>query len=268
MSLKPGDLNTKRPIVVKIGGSILGDTDTTLQDLVKLQQSGIPTVVVHGGGLIISQWMAQQGIEPTFVNGLRVTDAASMAIVTAVLCGLVNKHLVSSIQSLGGKAWGMSGVDGSMIEANILDEDLGYVGNIVKVNPDPIYQALDSNYIPIIAPVAINPLESIPVELNLLNLNGDTAAGEIAKAIYAESIIFLTDVEGIKDSNGILIDHLTIPLGESLIEDGTIAGGMIPKFQASKLAMGRTDRAQISDGRKQRALIDFIDGIPSGTRIG
>lgn len=268
MSRKPVNLNINRPIVIKIGGSILGSTDTTLQDLVKLQEAGIPTVVVHGGGQVISKWMANQGLEPTFVNGLRVTDAASMEIVTAVLCGLVNKNLVSSLQSMGGRAWGMSGVDGSMIQANILDKDLGYVGDIIRVNPHPIYQALEANYIPVIAPVAINPSDSISAEGNLLNLNGDTAAGEIAKAISAESIIFLTDVEGIRDSDGTLIDHLTIPIGESLIEAGTIAGGMIPKFQASKLAMETANRAQIADGRKERALIDFIDGVPSGTRIG
>ena len=137
-----------RPVVVKIGGSTLGSRDTTLKDLVALQQDGVKPIVVHGGGSIISQWMERQGAIPRFVRGLRVTDAQGLEIATAVLTGLVNKQLVASLMSLGGKALGLSGVDGGLLEAQMADEELGYVGQVTKVNPQLVLQALEGGYIP------------------------------------------------------------------------------------------------------------------------
>ena len=255
-------------LVVKIGGSILGSEDTTLEDLVALQKRGAIPVVVHGGGQVISEWMGKVGAQPQFVRGLRVTDAASMEIVSAVLCGLVNKELVSSIQSLGGRALGMSGVDGSMLQGRILDPDLGLVGQVVQVDPDPILGALAAGYMPVIAPVAVHVMDSSEHSGMLLNVNGDTAAGEIARALKAESMVFLTDVEGVLNSDQSLISSLTTEEGQTLIQSGTVAGGMAPKVEACLRALEGVMVSQIADGRKSRVLLDFVEGRPSGTRIG
>ena len=253
-------------LVIKIGGSVLSSQDTTLQDLVVLQQQGAIPVVIHGGGQVISQWMEKQGTLPRFVNGLRVTDAPSMEIVAATLGGLVNKTLVASIHKLGGRALGMSGVDGGMLQAKILDPELGYVGQILRVDVTPIRQALDGGYIPVIAPVAIHVMDSSEHSGVLLNVNGDTAAGEIARELEAESMVFLTDVQGVMDSNR-LLRRLTAAQGAGLIRSGTVAGGMVPKVEACLRALEKVRVAQILDGRTGRALLDFVEGRPSGTRI-
>jgi acetylglutamate kinase len=254
-------------LVIKIGGSVLSNQDTTLQDLVALQQQDTIPVVIHGGGQVISQWMEKQGALPRFVNGLRVTDAPSMEIVAATLAGLVNKNLVASIQRLGGRAIGMSGVDGGMLQAEILDPELGYVGHITRVDPAPIHQALTAGYIPIIAPVAIHAIDSSEHSGALLNVNGDTAAGEIAHALRAESIVFLTDVEGVMDSNRNIVDKLTAAQVADLVSSGTIAGGMVPKVEACLRALKKVGVAHILDGRRSRALLDFVEGHSFGTRI-
>jgi len=136
----PSDSHLFPALVVKIGGSVLSSQDTTLQDIVTLQQNGMIPVVIHGGGQVISEWMKRQGTVASFVNGLRVTDVTSMEIVAATLGGLVNKSLVATIQRLGGRALGMSGVDGGMLQAQILDPNLGYVGKIIRVDTTPIHQ--------------------------------------------------------------------------------------------------------------------------------
>jgi acetylglutamate kinase len=259
----------RSPMVVKIGGSILGGHDTTLKDLVALQQRGTVPVVVHGGGQVITQWMEKQGTLAQFVNGLRVTDAASMEIVVAVLCGLVNKSMVASIQGLGGKAMGMSGADGGILQAQVMDPELGYVGRVTRVDTTPIHQVLDGGYIPVIAPVAINAEDSAIPGGTLLNVNGDTAAGEIARALEAEALVFLTDVDGVMDSHHRLIGRITASQGADLMRSGTIAGGMVPKVEACLRALERVKVAQIINGSRERALLDFVvDGHSYGTRIG
>jgi acetylglutamate kinase len=259
--------STNPALVVKIGGSVLSNQDTTLQDMVALQQQGTIPVIIHGGGQVISQWMEKQGTIPSFVNGLRVTDAPSMEIVAAALGGLVNKTLVASIHKLGGKALGMSGVDGGMLQAKILDPELGYVGQILHVDTTPIRQALAGGYIPVIAPVAVHIMDSSEHSGVLLNVNGDTAAGEIAWALEAESMVFLTDVEGVMDSNRRIVSRLTATQGAGLIRSGVVAGGMVPKMEACLRALEKVRVAQILDGRRSRALLDFVEGRPSGTRI-
>jgi len=254
-------------LVVKIGGSVLGSQDTSLQDIVELQQQGTIPVVIHGGGQVISQWMEKQGAQPSFVNGLRVTDDAGMEIVVATLGGLVNKNLVATIHKLGGRAIGMSGVDGGMLQAEILNPAMGYVGRILQVDCSPIRQIVEGGYIPVIAPVALHVIDSSEHSGALLNINGDTAAGDIARALEAESIVFLTDVEGIIDSNSELISNLTTGEAADLISAGTVAGGMVPKVEACLRALEKVGVAQILDGRKSRALLDFVEGRPFGTRI-
>ncbi len=255
------------PVVVKIGGSTLGSGDTTLQDIAALQQQGVQMVVVHGGGNIISQWMERQGTVPRFVKGLRVTDAQSLEIVTAALTGLVNKGLVASLQSLGGKILGLSGVDGCMLESKIADPDLGYVGSITKVNTEIIFHALEGGYIPLIAPVGFHRADGSEYAGSLLNINGDTAAGELAHSMGADQLVFLTDVDGVMDASGRVIRRLNERSSKMLLSSGVVKGGMIPKLQACLRAIERVADARILDGRKPGALAECLNGGQAGTRV-
>ena len=257
---------TDKPIVVKIGGSTLGSRDTTLEDLVALQRDGVKLIVVHGGGAIITQWMERQGTVPRFVRGLRVTDGESLEIVTAVLTGLVNKQLVASMMALGGKAIGLSGVDGALLEAELADGELGYVGDITSVNSQPLLQALEGGYIPLVAPLGLHRVDGA-YSGSLLNINGDTAAGELASATDAGRLIFLTDVEGIMDSSGRVIRRLNVRNARLLLTSGVVKGGMIPKLKACLQALERIPVADVIDGRRPGALMDCFRGTLTGTQI-
>ena len=255
------------PIVVKIGGSTLGSHDTSLRDLVKLQEEGQEVVVVHGGGNVISQWMQRQGLAPRFVGGLRVTDAASLEIVVAVLTGLINKELVSLMHKFGGRSVGLSGIDGSMIEAKIGNPELGFVGEVTNVNSEPIRALLDSGYIPVIAPLGVHVRDGSKNAGSPLNINGDTVAGELAYAMEAEQLIFLTDVTGVMDGGGRVIRRLDRRRANILFNSGVIQGGMIPKLSACLRALERAPVANIIDGRQPNALLDCVRGNSSGTTI-
>ena len=254
--------------VVKIGGSTLGSHDTSLDDLVDLQKEGVKVVVVHGGGKVISEWMEKQGVRPRFVEGLRVTDAASLEIVVAVLTGLINKTLVSSINSRGGNAIGLSGADGGMVRASITDPNLGFVGTIDEINSLPIKTALDSGFIPVIAPVGFDINRQPDEEGSLLNINADTVAGFIASALKASRMVFLTDVEGVLDSSHRLISRVTKRQADMLVRSNVIAGGMLPKMEACLKALNGGAVSQIIDGRLPGALKRLVSGENIGTRIG
>ena len=255
------------PIVVKIGGSTLAQRDTSLKDLVTLQKQGARVVVVHGGGNIISQWMRRQGIPPRFVDGLRVTDAGSLDIVVAVLTGLINKELVSQIHSLGGRAMGFSGIDGGLLEAYIARPELGYVGEITRLDPAPIMAILDSGFIPMMAPLAFHRLDGSEHAGGALNINGDTVAGEVARALAAERLVFLTDVAGVMDGNGRVVPRLDRRRAGNLLRSGVVRGGMIPKLDACLRALETSPYADIIDGREPNALLDCLQGRATGTRI-
>ena len=257
----------KKPIVVKIGGSTLGNLDTTLQDLVALQLQGITSAVVHGGGALISEWMQRQGIMPRFVRGLRVTDAPSLEIVIAVLTGLVNKQLVATITALGGKAVGLSGVDDSLFEARIADPELGFVGEVVRVNPELVMKLMEAGYMPILAPVGIRLADDPDDSPPILNINGDSAAGHLAWALEAAKLIFLTDVEGLLDSSQRLIPRLTTSEARSLLASGIAYGGMIPKLEGCIRALERVPVAHIVDGRAPGALLNAVQDGGAGTRL-
>ena len=263
----PGHPEPGRPIVVKIGGSTLGNHDTSLRDLVKLQEEGQDVVVVHGGGNVISQWMQRQGLAPRFVGGLRVTDAPSLEIVVAVLTGLINKELVSLVHEFGGRSVGLSGIDGSMIEAKIGNPELGFVGEVTNVNSEPIRVLLDSGYIPVIAPLGVHVRDGSENAGSPLNINGDTVAGELAYAMEAEQLIFLTDVTGVMDGGGRVIRRLDRRRANILFNSGVIQGGMIPKLSACLRALERSPVANIIDGRQPNALLDCVRGNSSGTTI-
>ncbi len=255
------------PVVVKIGGSTLGSHDTSLKDLVTLQNEGVALVVVHGGGPVISQWMQRQGILPRFVGGLRVTDAASLEIVVAVLTGLINKMLVSTLQQLGGRSIGISGIDGGLLEARVADPDLGYVGQITRVNDAPIRALLEAGYIPMVAPVAAHCRDSPDHAGGPLNINGDTVAGELAFALGAHRLVFLTDVEGVMDGSNRVVRRLDRRRAEMLLRSGVVRGGMIPKLESCARALERSSVANIVDGRRPDALLDCLNGRSTGTTI-
>ena len=252
--------------VVKIGGSTLGSHDTTLIDLVELQAKGDRFVVVHGGGKTISEWMEKQGVRPKFVNGLRVTDSQSLDIVIAVLTGLINKSLVASINNIGGRAIGISGAVGRIVNAEIADPDLGYVGRVKSINTEPIEAILEAGYMPVIAPVGVHSSSSD--ENMLLNINADTVAGYISSSIHSDRMVFLTDVEGVLDSSKRLISRMTKKQADSLVASHVIDGGMIPKMEACIEALAGGAVSQIIDGRVPGALKDVVSGENLGTRIG
>ncbi len=257
------------PIVVKIGGSTLGGNDTSLPDLAALHAAGRPVVIVHGGGSVISDWMQRQNLAPTFVNGLRVTDAASLEIVVAVLGGLVNKELTALLQQLGAPTIGISGLDGCLLQARIANPELGYVGEIAAVDPAPVNAIVAAGFIPLISPLAVDVSAGSDHAGQPLNVNGDTAAGALAHALRAERIIFLTDVAGVMDNGGRVIPRLNARTAEELRRSGVARGGMLPKLAAclDALANRAVPSAHIIDGRAPGALLDCINGRPVGTRI-
>jgi acetylglutamate kinase len=255
-------------IVVKLGGATLGNHDTTLEDIVSLQKQGWSIVVVHGGGKMITSWLEQRGIATQFIEGERVTDEATLEVVVSVLAGVVNKEIVADINALGGLAVGISGVDGAFIQGKVKHKDLGYIGEVVKVNPAPLQALLKTGYVPVVAPVSLNAGEKTPGELGVLNINADVVAGEIAAAIGAEKLIFLTDVVGICDQQGKLVPQLSTTEAEALMASGTASGGMIPKVKACLKALSGVPKACIIiDGRQPHALLNEIEGKGGGTTI-
>lgn len=252
--------------VIKIGGSTFGSGDTTVEDLVMLQKRGVPLVVVHGGGAMVTDWLKKQGVASKFVHGLRVTDTETIKVVVAVLAGLANKELTAAIQLAGGKAIGLSGVDGGLLNAKVTDAALGLVGDVTGVNKVLLETVLDAGFIVVMAPVSLNASGKARTDM-ILNVNGDTAAGEIATAVKAERLIFMTDVAGVCDKSGRLIPKLTPSEGEALITSGVASGGMEPKIRACVKALKSVKAAHIVDGRKPHALLNEIDGKGQGTTV-
>lgn len=248
-------------IVVKIGGATLGAEDTTLEDLVALHAQGWCPVVVHGGGPLISEWSQRLGISPRFEKGLRVTDEVTLQVVVALLAGWINKELVAHLTALGGKALGLSGIDGRLLEAQVKDPALGHVGDVVKVNTQPVLLALEAGYIPVVAPMALAQDDA-----TILNINGDTAAGELAVALKAQQLIFLTDVDGVRDGSGVVIPRLTASEARRLMAQGVVAGGMVPKVEAGLRAAAASVSCRILDGRRAHALAQAVVA-PLGTVV-
>jgi acetylglutamate kinase len=260
------DLSGKT-IVIKIGGSTLGEGDSTVPDIIDLWKQGARPVVVHGGGKVISDWVGKLGIHPEFIRGLRRTDEATLDVAIAVLAGLVNSQLVAEFQANGADATGISGVSGGLLQAEVLDPDLGYVGKIVKANAKPIETILNSGSIPVIAPTALHLFPAGSGEDRILNVNADTSAGHIAKAVGADQLVFQTDVEGVLDARRRLIPRMTRGQARDLIAGGIAAGGMIPKIEACADAVSVVGSGHIIDGRLAGALLACARGEDIGTRI-
>jgi acetylglutamate kinase len=253
----------KKPIVVKIGGSTFGSGDTAIEDLVALQGEGKSLVVVHGGANVVTESLSRLGIATRIVDGLRATpDYQTLQVVVGVLCGVVNKELVAAIQSRGGRAMGLSGIDGRLIEAKVRSEELGLIGEVVKVNPEPLEILLREGYIPVVAPSGFGVEKAKP-----LTVNADPAAGALAAALGAERLILLTDVAGVMDGSGKLLPRISPGEARSLISSGVIAGGMIPKVEACLTALATVPLTQIVDGRVPHALAEAVKGRENGTII-
>jgi acetylglutamate kinase len=236
-----------KTIVVKVGGSV-GDEGTVLDDVVWLKRLGINPVLVHGGGSQISERLGRLGVETRFVEGRRFTDEQTMEVVHEVLMR-INGDFVAYLNGHKVSAWGCNGLDGEMLVARLRDERLGLVGEVEAVNLKPIVSLVEQGYVVVIAPLAAGP-QSQP-----LNVNADTAAGEIARAVSAEKLVLFTDVPGVLDAHGNVVPELTREKVERMLDAGTIQGGMIPKIQACLRAMETVPRVHILDGRVPHALI-------------
>ena len=254
-------------VVVKIGGSTLGSHDTTLKDLVALQGSGWRPLVVHGGGAAVSEWLKVHDTPTRFVRGLRVTDGTSLQVVVAVLAGLINKELVAAINAIGGRAVGLSGVDGGLIRVSVLDPELGHVGQIELVDGEMLRRLLDESYLPVLAPLGLLWQDERPRD-QIMNINADTVAGEVALALDARWLVFLTDVPGIAGGDGRSLARLAPGEAAALVEEGVISGGMIPKVEACLRATTGGTRTAIIDGRQPHALLATLErGELAGTII-
>jgi acetylglutamate kinase len=263
-----------KTVVVKYGGNAMLNEELksdVMEDIVLLSTIGIKVVLVHGGGPEINHMLEKIGKESKFVNGLRYTDKETMEIVEMVLAGKLNKDIVGLLLQKGGRAVGLSGVDSGLLKAKKIDKDgadLGFVGSVTQVNPEVIQSLLNQNFIPVVSTVAVGE----DGDMNLYNINADTAAAKIAVALGAEKFVQLTNVPGVlKDINDphSLLQRIHISDVDGLIKDGTIAGGMIPKIECCMLAReGGVPRTHIIDGRVPHSLlIEMFSDRGIGTMI-
>lgn len=244
-----------KTVVIKYGGHAMTSPDLEellLKDIILMKLVGMNPVIVHGGGPLIDHWLQRVNLPAKFVNGLRVTDEATMEIVEMVLVGKVNKGIVRLINLFGGKAVGLSGKDGRLIMAQRKDADLGLVGEVSQINPEIIHSLTQEGYIPVVSPIGVDEAGET------LNINADSVAGALGGALKAHKLVMLTDVEGIYLGEGAdtLASRLTAQEIPALIQQGVIKGGMIPKVESclSALAMG-VENVHIVDGRKPHSML-------------
>ncbi|HET8907308.1 MAG TPA: acetylglutamate kinase [Ktedonobacterales bacterium] len=238
-----------RTLVIKLGGSTLDNQRDALEDIVWLRGLGAHPVLVHGGGPEINDWLDRVGLPRRFERGLRVTDAATLDVVRMVLGGKINGDLVRALVHLGGKAVGISGVDGGLLRARQIAPELGYVGAVTAVDAGVITALSRSGFIPVVAPIALGEGDTI------LNVNADDAAADLARGLSAAKLLYLSDVPGILDGQGKLLSELSDQQVRALIAEGVISGGMIPKAEAALRALEATERVHIVDGREPHVLI-------------
>ncbi len=256
-------------VVVKYGGNAMVNEQLkqqVMEDIVLLWLIGVKVVLVHGGGPEISDLMKRLGKESKFVDGLRVTDEETVDIVQMVLAGKINKTLVNLLEMKGGKAMGISGMDGRLIEAKMKDERLGYVGEITKVHISPVLDLLEKGYIPVVSTLGCDR------QGHAYNINGDTAAAYIAGALQAERLIMMTDIAGIlrdKDDPSSLIPEIHLSEAEKLYEEGVISGGMIPKVDCCVTAIKQgVKNVIIMDGRVPHSiLMELLTDEGAGTMV-
>ncbi len=266
-------------VVIKFGGHAMGDqalADAFAQDIVYLKQSGVNPIVVHGGGPQIANMLKKLDIKSDFKNGLRVTDKATVEIVEMVLAGAINKEIVSAINRQGGKAVGISGKDANLMIARRITEmpdpetnvmhpvDLGFVGDPLQVNPHIVDVISKSDLIPVIAPIGVSR------EGETLNINADTFASALAVRMKAKRLLLLTDVEGVLDKSGRLIEELSVEQANDLIRDGTITGGMIPKIEGCiEVVEAGVEAVVIINGKVAHSvLLELLTDHGAGTLVG
>lgn len=260
---------TGKVVVVKYGGNAMVNDqlkEQVMEDIVLLQLIGVKVVLVHGGGPEISELMGRLGKKAEFVDGLRVTDKETVDIVQMVLAGKVNKTLVNLLEMKGGKAMGISGMDGRLIEAEMKNKKLGYVGKITKINIDPVNDLLEKGYIPVVSTVGCDR------EGNTYNINGDTAAAYIAGALESERLIMMTDITGVlrdRDDPSTLIPKISVSDAAKLKEEGIISGGMIPKIDCCIEALEKgVQDVTIMDGRVPHSiLMELLTNEGAGTMV-
>jgi acetylglutamate kinase len=247
-------------LVVKLGGSV-GPSETVLREVAGLWAIGVRPVLVHGGGPMITSWLARIGKETRFVEGLRHTDAETLDVARMVLIGLVNSELVAQLGALGATAWGLSGIDGRLLTASVRDERLGFVGEVERVDDEVLKTLFERGYVPVIAPIAVS------AGGQCLNVNADTVAGVVAAAIGAQELVFLTDVPGIQNAAGTPLARLTPSECAALAAEGVIHGGMLPKVDACRRAAEAGATSQIVDGRQPYALLRALCVPDSGGTV-
>jgi acetylglutamate kinase len=269
----------EQTVVVKFGGHAMGDAALAAafaQDIVYLKQSGVNPIVVHGGGPQIAEMLKKHNIKSEFVHGLRVTDQPTVEIVEMVLAGAINKEIVTAINRQGGKAVGICGKDANLMIARKITEmpdpktgvvgkvDLGFVGDPLQVNPHIVEVISKSDLIPVIAPVALSR------DGETLNVNADSFASALAARLKAKRLLLLTDVEGVLDKNGKLIEELTVDQAQDLIRDGTISGGMIPKIEGCIEVVEAGVEAVVIINRKvpHCVLLELLTDHGAGTLVG
>lgn len=260
---------SNKVVVVKYGGNAMINEQLkqqVMEDIVLLWLIGVKVVLVHGGGPEISDLMKRLGKESKFVDGLRVTDEETVDIVQMVLAGKINKTLVNLLEMKGGKAMGISGMDGRLIEAKMKDERLGYVGDITKVHINPVLDLLEKGYIPVVSTLGCDR------QGHAYNINGDTAAAYIAGALQAERLIMMTDIAGIlrdKDDPASLIPEINLSEAENLYKEGIISGGMIPKVECCVTAIKQgVKKVIIMDGRVPHSiLMELLTDEGAGTMV-
>lgn len=253
-------------VVVKLGGHAMGSDEameTFARDIVLLRQVGVNPVIVHGGGPMINAMLEKLQIKSDFVNGKRVTDAATMEVVEMVLSGVVNKRIVQAINRQGGAGVGLSGKDANLITCTQADPDLGFVGTPSQMDPSVLRHLFEQDMIPVIAPIGAGP------NGETFNINGDTAAGAIASALKADRLLLLTDVSGVKNGAGEVVTELKAADVEAMTHDGVIIGGMIPKTETALAAVRSGVRAcTIVDGRVPNAvLLELFTDHGAGSMI-
>ena len=250
-------------VVIKVGGRAIEERkEETLLDIVLLRYVGMLPVLVHGGGAEITALSDRLGISTRFERGLRVTDADTMEVVKMVLTGKINPDLVAALNRLGGQAVGMSGEDGPSIMAEPQDPDLGYVGRVIQVNPEPVKALIERGYVPVVASIGLG------YDGHAYNINADTVAAELAVALGASKLILMTDVDGVRDSSGNVLSELGRNRAAEMIRSGVAEGGMIPKLEAAVRALDAVPYAHIIDGRTPHAvLLELFTEAGIGTMV-
>lgn len=244
--------------MLKVGGSVASELAASTELIVSLVERGHALAVVHGGGPLVGEWSAKMGLPTKFVRGLRVTDEATRDVALATLAGVANAKIVQALIAKGVSAVGLSGIDGGMLRAERADPELELVGNVTLVDSSLLEELIAAERVPVIAPAALDVKGG-----EILNVNGDTAAGAVAAALGARALAFITNVPGVKDKSGKVIERLDAATVKVLMDDGTIDGGMLPKVEACLVAARAGCRAAIVPSGD-----DAVERLLAGERVG